>query len=475
MAMLKRLRRQFSGGNFGSNPRLTGSSGRRLLPRLGSLNSLTSADGTAKSRQAHKKGGRQTGRQSSQNNIEQDVYTHDAAGRRTFDRLITTRQWDRIEELLSTDDGRDYIKSVSMLLDDADTNTTTSTTTTTTPAKFISIFHHIVLANPPPEILSDLIHLIGVSQLLCRDDIRAHYAVGYGSIKLLRHRATRRSSNSARVTHEGMAWTPLHTAVAFCVSEDDSTNNNSTGNTGNTIGTYRLSDIMNNSNNNTKPRVDTATVRVLLRHFPALPSITCGKTSITPLMIEVAKGPHANMRLCKRMVDACPTSILITDKENRTAVEYALGGENLRLYRNLHHLYNDEMQKMNGLESRKRMAHSLMASGSSGMDLYGSGSSGMDLHRAAAGGHGAVGDVCDVRKRRDGSLTGLHSRAVREAADAVAQDELEEEEVVGGGGGSEEEEESTDQQQQLDNSPKRGKMKRSSSHSSSRSSTSAAA
>ena len=292
-------------------------------------------------------------------------------------------------------------------------------------------------------------------------------------MKLLRHRATRRSSNSARVTHEGMAWTPLHTAVAFCVSEDDSTNNNN-NRTGNTIGTYRLSDMIHNKK---KPRVDPTTVHVLLRHFPALPSITCGKTSITPLMIEVAKGPHANMRLCKRMDDACPTSILIADSQNRTAVEYALGGENLRLYRNLHHLYNDEMQKMNGLESRKRMAHSLMASGSSGMDLYGSGSSGMDLHRAAAGGHGAVGDVCDVRKRRDGSLTGLHSRAVREAADAVAQDELEEEEVVVGGGGSEEEEESTDQQQQqqLDNSPKGGKMKRSSSHSSSRSSTSAAA
>ena len=475
MAMLKRLRRQFSGGHLGSNPRLAGSSsGRRLLPRLGSLNSLTSADGTAKkSRQAHKKGGGQTGRQSSKENIEQeDLYTHDAAGRRTLDRLITTRQWDRIEELLSTDDGRDYIKSVSMLLDDADTNTTTTTKpTTTAPTKFISIFHHIVLANPPPQILSDLIHLIGVSQLLRRDDIRAHYAVGYGSLKLLRHRAARRSSNSARITHEGMAWTPLHTAVAFCVSDDDSTNNNTTDTTTNTS-TYRLSDILNHTK---KPKVEPATVHVLLRHFPALPSITCGKTSITPLMIEVAKGPHANMRLCKRMVDACPTSILITDKENRTAVEYALGGENLRLYRNLHHLYNDEMQKMNGLESRKRMAHSLMASGSSGMDLYGSGSSGMDLHSAAGGGNG--GDVGDVRKRREGSLTGLHSRAVREAAKVVAQDELkEEEEVVVVGGGSEEESESTDhQQRQLEVSPKHGEMKRSSSRSSNRSSTSAAA
>ena len=103
MAMLKRLRRQFSGGHLGSNPRLAGSSsGRRLLPRLGSLNSLTSADGTAKkSRQAQK--------QPSQTNTGNDhLYTHDAAGRRTLDRLITTRQWDRIEELLSTDDGRDY-------------------------------------------------------------------------------------------------------------------------------------------------------------------------------------------------------------------------------------------------------------------------------------------------------------------------------------------------------------------------------
>ena len=280
-------------------------------------------------------------------------------------------------------------------------------------------------------------------------------------MKLLRHRATRRSSNSARITHEGMAWTPLHTAVAFCVSEDDSNSNLSD--------TYRLSDMRNHAK---KPRVDPTTVHVFLRHFPALPSITCGKTSITPLMIEVAKGPHANMRLCKRMVDACPTSILITDKENRTAIEYALGGENLRLYRNLHHLYNDEMQKMNGLESRKRMAHSLMASGSSGMDLYGSGSSGMDLH--SAGGDGYGGDVGDVRKRREGSLTGLHRRVVREAAEMVAQDEREGEEV---GDGGEEEEESTglQQHQQMEVSPKRGKMKRSSSPSSNRSSTSAAA
>ena len=131
---------------------------------------------------------------------------------------------------------------------------------------------------------------------------------------------------------------------------------------------------------------------------------------------------------------------------------------------------------MNGLESRKRMAHSLMASGSSGMDLYGSGSSGMDLHSASGGGHG--GDVGDVRKRREGSLTGLHSRAVREAAEAVAQDEREEEEVVVVGGGSEEESKLTgheqqQQQQQLEDSPKQ--IMRPNSRLSNRSSTSAAA
>ena len=96
----------------------------------------------------------------------------------------------------------------------------------------------------------------------------------------------------------------------------------------------------------------------------------------------------------------------------------------------------------------------------------------MDLH--SAGGDGYGGDVGDVRKRREGSLTGLHRRVVREAAEMVAKHEREGEEV---GDGGEEEEESTglQQHQQMEVSPKRGKMKRSSSPSSNRSSTSAAA
>jgi len=80
-------------------------------------------------------------------------------------------------------------------------------------------------------------------------------------------------------------------------------------------------------------------------------------------MIEAGKGPDADLALCKAMVDACPASLLVADARGRTAVEYALGGENLRLYRNLHHLYNAEMRRMNGLESRKRMAHNLLMVG----------------------------------------------------------------------------------------------------------------
>lgn len=424
MAMLKRLRRQFSGGSLRSLTTTTqqggqrSGSGRRLLSSrlaLGkrSSNNLlssspNSADGGAQSsKQAHKKGKETMRKQSSQNNdADSNVFTHDAAGRRILDRLITTRRWDVIGELLSTDDGREYIKSVSVLHGNADT-----VEYALGAEQFISIFHHIVLANPPPKILSDLIRLIGVSQLLRRDDIRPYYTLGHGTTKK-RSKASRRSSNSARITHEGMAWTPLHTAVAFCVSDASETMAGSTGTNGTIINTLRLTDMLNNTK---KLRVEPTTVHVLLRHFPALPSITCGKTSITPLMIEVSKGPMANMRLCKRMVDACPTSILIADHQNRTAVEYALGAENLRLYRNLHHLYNHEMQKMNGLESRKRLAHSLMAGGggdsrSSGVDLY---SAGHDH------GHGGVGDV---RKRREGSLTCLQSLAVKEATEMLDED-----------------------------------------------------
>lgn len=401
--MLKHIRQQFSGGNVASLASSSGP-GRRLLPRLGSLNSLDS-------------GSQSKSRQTKTQVPEADVqYSHDAAGRRVLDGLITNRQWDSIRTLLTTDDGRDYIKSASVLLNDADiidenktknnnTNSDTNKTKTKTirtnndndtapkiPEKFISIFHHIVLSDPPLDVLSDLIHLIGVSQLLRRDDIRPHYTVGYGT----KRRAVRRSSNSARITHDGMAWTPLHTAVAFCV--DDAAKNTNASNSTTNGGIFRH--LTNSRNNSQRHRVDPNVVRVLLRYFPALPSITCGKASVTPLMIEVSKGPRANMRLVKRMIDACPTSILIADSENRTAVEYALGGENLRLYRNLHHLYNDEMQKMNGLETRKRMAHTLMVGGGGGD----SSSSGM-----------AFG-VGDVRKRREGSLTGMHSRAVREAA-----------------------------------------------------------
>ena len=476
MAMLKRIRRQFSGGSLGS---LT-SSGRRRMPRLGSLSSLPSAD--------------DGGGKNCAGNVAPDDgstgYTHDAAGRRKLDGLIAARRWDRIGELLSTDDGRDYVRSVAVLREDADVpatsaaagnaNNGTTTTTTTTAPKFISIFHHIVLSDPPPDLLSDLVGLVGVSQLLRRDDIRPHYAVGCGTTAG-RRRASRRSSNSARITHEGVAWTPLHTAVAFCVRQDESATATASS------AHHRLSGMINsnssnsNKNNNNKkkkkPRVDPATVGVLLRHFPALPSITCGKTSVTPLMIEASKGPRADMRLCKRMVDACPTAILIADGENRTAVEYALGAENLRLYRNLHHLYNDEMQKMNGLESRKRMAHRLMAGGGGWGDAFGS--SGVDLYSNGVGGAAAAaaagGGVGDVRKRREGSLTGLHCRAVRDAAEMVAQEELLLQEDGGGGI----EEESIDLG--LEGSGLTGdvtrsdKMKRSSSRSSNRSSTSAAA
>ena len=340
MTMLKRLRRQNSAGTLAS--------GSRLLPRLGSRNSLTSLHNVINS--SPKSSQPQVPEAEDQHQLHR--YTHDATGRRYLDQLITTRQWDCIRTLLSTDDGRHYIRSVSVLLHDTSNFENTNDKNDHPPnEKFISIFHHIVLSNPPLDVLADLIHLIGVSQLLCRDDIRYHY-----NTKRHTSIAPRRGSNSAtRIVQEGLAWTPLHTAVAFCCSDETSNNNRNAKNS--------LAKLVRRQQS--QPRVDASVVRILLRHFPALPSITCGTASVTPLMIEASKGSRANLRLVKSMIDACPTAILIADAASRTAVEYALGGENLRLYRNLHHLLKEEIQKLNGLEARKRMAHhSLMGGGS---------------------------------------------------------------------------------------------------------------